>query len=92
MLSCQLCVLDDKTDSKSKWVKKKIVWLCCPDYQSSLFCEDSNPWWFAATMAMHAMWMYHILTQGIRIMKTFTMYIKISPKKKSSFECWDHCD
>ena len=24
-----MCV-DDKTDSNSKWVKKLIVWLCCP--------------------------------------------------------------
>ena len=72
MLACQLCVLDDKTDSKSKWVKKIIVWLCCPDYLSSLFCEDSDPWWFAAIMTMHAKRMYHTLTQGISI-KTFTM-------------------
>ena len=28
MLARQLCVFDDKTDSKSKPVKKLIVWLC----------------------------------------------------------------
>ena len=33
MLASQLCVFDDETDSKSKWVKKLIVLLCClPDY------------------------------------------------------------
>ena len=33
MLASQLCVFDDKTDPKSKWVKKLIViWLCCVDY------------------------------------------------------------
>ena len=48
MLARQLCVLDDKTDSKSKWVKKLIVWLYCPNYLSSLFCEDFDPWCFAA--------------------------------------------
>ena len=33
MLSTQLCVFDDQTDSKSKSVKKLIViWLCCLDY------------------------------------------------------------
>ena len=73
MLACQLCVLDDKTDSKLKWVKKILAWLCYPDYLSSLFCEDSDPRWFAATMTMHAKWMYHTLTQEIRRMKTFTM-------------------
>ena len=77
-----MCLMIRLIQNQNEW-KKKIVWLCCPDYQSSLFCEDSNPSWFAATMAMHAKWMYHILTQGIRIMETFTMYIKISPKKKA---------
>ena len=76
MLACELCVLDDKTYSKPKWIKKIIVWLWCPDYLSSLFCKDSDPWWFVATMTMHAKWMYHNLTQGIRRMKTFTMYKK----------------
>ena len=28
----KLCVFDGKTDSKSKLVKKLIVWLCCLDY------------------------------------------------------------
>ena len=72
MLPCQLCVLDDKTDSKSKWAQKTIVWLYYPDYLSSLFCEDSNPWWFAATMTIHAKWVYRTLTQGIRRLKTLT--------------------
>ena len=31
MLASHLCVFDHKT-SKSKWVKKLIAWLCCPDY------------------------------------------------------------
>ena len=26
MLDSQLCMFDDKTDSKSKWVKKLMVW------------------------------------------------------------------
>ena len=32
MLARQLCVFDDKTDLKSKWVKKLILWFCCPNY------------------------------------------------------------
>ena len=37
-LAKQLCVFDNKTDSKSDLVKKKlIVWLRC---SHSLFCED----------------------------------------------------
>ena len=37
MLASQLCLFDDKTDSKSKLVKKLIVWLC---YLHSLFCNE----------------------------------------------------
>ena len=43
MLASQLCLFDVKTNSKSKWVKKFIVGLCCP---SSLFCEDFDLWCF----------------------------------------------
>ena len=32
MLASQLFLFDVKTDSKSKWVKKLIVWLSCSDY------------------------------------------------------------
>ena len=32
MLTSQLCVFGVKTDLKSKWAKKLILWLCCPDY------------------------------------------------------------
>ena len=32
MLASQLCVYDDKTDLKWKWVRKLIVLLCCPNY------------------------------------------------------------
>ena len=32
MLASQLCVFDNQTNLKWKWVKKLIVWLCCPNY------------------------------------------------------------
>ena len=31
-VALQQCVLDHKTDSKSKWVKTLAVWLCCLNY------------------------------------------------------------
>ena len=46
LLACQLCAIDDKTDSNSKWVKKLTIWLCCPNdlvyfwrYQSVMLCR-----------------------------------------------------
>ena len=99
MLASRLCVLDDKTDSKSKWVKKapSVVVLSGLSIQLNL-------WRFRSVMlcrnlkTMHAKWMYHALTQGIRRMKTFTMYKKCycwwkyHKNTRSSVECWDHCD
>ena len=51
---------------------------------------------------MHAKWMCHALTQGIRTIKTFIKYkkccclsINLSIKKKtqgSSVKCWVYCD
>ena len=98
MLACQLCALDDKTDSKSKWVKKIIAWLCCPDYLSSLFCKDSDAWWFAAIMTMHAKWMYPPFLKELEKWKLLPCTKggnadkNITKKTRSSVECWDHCD
>ena len=92
MLACQLCVPDDMTYSKSKWVKEIIVWLCCPDYLSSLFCEDSDPWCFAATITMYAKWMYRNLTQGIRRLKTFTITKSGTADKKYHTHTHKHKD
>ena len=72
MLASQLCVLDDKADSNSISKKNHSMVVLSGLSLSSSFCEDFDPW-FAATMTVHAKWMYHTLTQGIRRMKTFTM-------------------
>ena len=81
MLAHQLCVFDDKADSKSKWVKKLIVWLCCLNYLLVYL------WRYQSEM----------ITQGIRTIKTFIKYKsatagKFITKKTqvSSVECWDH--
>ena len=41
MLVSQLCAFDDESDSKSKWVKKHILWLCCPKYLVYLWVKIS---------------------------------------------------
>ena len=104
MLASQLCMFDDKIDSKSKWVEKlSMVQL---SGLSSLFCEDLDlsVIFCRNLMTMHAQWMCHALPQGIRTIKTFTKYkncyfwyIYHTQKKththtRSSVECWEHCD
>ena len=79
MLASQLCVFDDKTDLKSKWVKKKTHSMDVLSELSSLFvkisiCDDSSRNLF--NDMMHAKWMCHALTQGIRTIKTFIQYKK----------------
>ena len=77
MLASQLCVFDDKTDSKSKWVKKThsmvvlsglsiefILWR----FRSVMLCRN--------LMTMHAKWMYNALTQGITTTKISSKYKK----------------
>ena len=72
----KLCVFDGKTDSKSKLVEKRIVWLCCLDYVvyfvKILICDALC----CNLMTMHAKWMWHSLTQGIRTIKAFIKYKK----------------
>ena len=47
MSASQLCVFDDKTDSKSKWVNKTHSMVVLSGL-SSLFYEDFNLWCFFA--------------------------------------------
>ena len=77
MLASQLCVFHEKTDPKSKWVKKThsmvvlsglsiefILWR----FRSAMLCRN--------LMTMHAKWMYNALTQGITTIKIFSKYKK----------------
>ena len=48
MSGTQLCVFDDKADSKSRWVKKTHCNMVALPGLSSLFCEDFNVRCFAA--------------------------------------------
>ena len=41
---------------------------------------------------MHAKWMCHSLTQGIRTIKTFIKYKNHRKTQGSSAKCWVHCD
>ena len=75
MLASQLCVFDDKTDSKPKVVKKHIVWLCCLKYLVYLWRYRFVIWSLCnleicLMIMMHAEWMCHALTQRIRTTKT----------------------
>ena len=65
MLARQLCVFDDKTDSKSKWVKKLIIWLYCSVYLT-YFVKNSTCDTLLQFNGDYAKWMSHALTQGIR--------------------------
>ena len=64
-------MFDDKTDSKSKWVKKLIVWLCCPEL-SSIFVKTS----ICDALSLHGLFsvISECVTQGIRIIETFLDY------------------
>ena len=77
MLASHLCLLGNKTDSKSKWVKRThsmvvlfglyiefILWR----FRSVMLCRN--------LMTMHAKWMYNALTQGITTIKIFSKYKK----------------
>ena len=106
MLVSQLCVFDDESDSKSKWVKKHILWLCCPKYLVYLWVKISISIWdmvvvnlhICLIIMMHAKWMCNALTQRTRTIKQ----LKVSSSTKSvhkfitiktqgiSLECWDH--
>ena len=77
MLASHLCLLGNKTDPKSKWVKRThsmvvlfglyiefILWR----FRSVMLCRN--------LMTMHAKWMYNALTQGITTIKIFSKYKK----------------
>ena len=99
MSATQLCVFDDKTDSKSKLVKKAQCNMVVLSGLSRLFCEDFNLMFCCNLMTIHANWMCQTLTQGIEKIKTFTKYKKCSADKfiftkntRGAVECWDHSD
>ena len=70
MLASQLCVFDDKTDLKWKWVKKIIVWLCFPNYLVYLWrCQSvmlSRCTICLMILCMHCECVMPYLTQEIR--------------------------
>ena len=74
MSATQLCVFDDKTDSKSKLVKKAQCNMVVLSGLSRLFCEDFNLMLCCNLMTIHANWMCQTLTQGIGKIETFTKY------------------
>ena len=74
MLASQLCVFDDRTDLKWKWVKKTHS-IDLLSGLSSLFVKTSICDALSSrdlfNDMMLAKWMCHALTRGIRIIKTF---------------------
>ena len=67
-----------RTDSKSKWVKTLIVWLCCLDYLVyfvKISIRDALPQLNDDTCKVNVSRILEC-TQGIRRMKTFTMHKK----------------
>ena len=77
MLASQLCVFDDKTDLKWKWVKKTHSMVVLSEL-SSLFVKISISDALLSRNLFNDMnkWMCHALTQGIRTIKTFIKYKK----------------
>ena len=80
MLASQLCVFDDRTDLKWKWVEKThsmdvLFQLSCLFVKISI-C-DALPSRILFNDVMHAKWMCHALTRGIRTIKTFLKYKKL---------------
>ena len=78
MLASQLCVFDDRTDLKWKWVEKLIVRFCCPNYLVYVMISICDALLSRNLFndMMHAKWMCHDLTQGIRTINTFIKHIK----------------
>ena len=76
MSTTQLCVFDDKTDSKLQLVKKTHCNMVVLSGLSRLFGGDFNLMICCNLMTIHANWMCHTLTQGIGKFKTFTKYKK----------------
>ena len=99
MAASQLYVFDDEIDSKSKWVKKLITWLCCPNnlvylwFRSVMLCCCAICWMIRSMQSECAMPQLKELEQ-----------LKLSSSAKSatadqfitknlweiSIECWDH--
>ena len=97
MLATQLCVFDDKTDTKSKLVKKLIVitWLCCLDYYrfvkisvcDALLQFHDDPCKLTVSRLNSKNWKY-VLSPSTKS----TKFIITKKHKRSSAACWDHCD
>ena len=82
MLASQLCVFDEQSGSKSKWVKAHSMVVFSES--SSLFVKilvsDALLSRDLFNDIIHAKWICHTLTQGIRRIKTFIKYKK--------YYCW----